>query len=407
MNPHPDSTSPAAASPHWRGPVAMLTLGTFAVGTDAFVIAGVLPSVASTMQVSVAAAGQLVTVFSLAYALSTPVLGALTAHWPRRTSLVLAMLAFVIGNAWTALAQGFDMVLLSRVVAAAGAGLYTATASATAATLAGPQRRGQAIALVMLGLTSSLVLGAPLGTAISALWNWRFTLWLVTALGAVAGVAVALRVPPLREAAAGGFAARFAPLRDRVVLGALLRTMVVFTGVYIPYTYISAVYAPVTATRPQLLTLILLLFGIAGTAGNLLAGRLADRIGPTRVIAMGSAGLIAIFLAIPWLRGSVPLALLAAVVSGVFAFSLTTPQQHHILAHAPPGTQSFVTALYQAVLYFAVSLSGALGALALQFLDARLLAPLGAAFVAVSLALVIAAARGESPASTQAACTNP
>jgi MFS family permease len=127
---------------------------------DAFVIAGVLPSIASTLKVSTASAGQLVTVFSLAYAVAAPILGALTAGWSRRTALVVALIVFALGNAVTAVAPDFSLVPLSRVIAAAGAGLFTATASATAAALAGPQNRGRAIALVMLGLTSSLILGA-------------------------------------------------------------------------------------------------------------------------------------------------------------------------------------------------------------------------------------------------------
>ncbi|MFP3245097.1 MAG: MFS transporter, partial [Paraburkholderia sp.] len=235
-----DATSEGSAS--WRTDVAMLAIGTFAVGTDAFVIAGVLPSVASTLHVSIAGAGQMVTVFSLAYALSAPVVGALCAGWPRRTSLSVGILVLVLGNILTALAPGFGLVLASRVVAAVGAGLYTATASATAAALAGPEKRGQAIAIVILGMTSSLVLGAPLGTAISTFSNWRITLYAVAALGLVAGVAVFLRIPPLRDHAAAGLAVRLSPLRDRQILRILLRALLVFTGIFIPYTYISAIY---------------------------------------------------------------------------------------------------------------------------------------------------------------------
>ena len=186
-------------SPHWRAHAMALAFGTFAVGTDAFVVAGVLPSISSTLAVSTASAGQLVTVFSLAYAIAALILGALTANWPRRTALIVALSIFALGNAVTAMAPGFTLVLLSRVIAAAGAGLFTATASATAAALSGPLNRGRAIALVMLGLTSSLILGAPLGTAVSNGSNWRMTMWLVTALGVLAGVVIAIRLPYFRN----------------------------------------------------------------------------------------------------------------------------------------------------------------------------------------------------------------
>lgn len=354
-------------SPHWRTHSMQLALGTFAVGTDAFVIAGVLPSIASTLNVSTAPAGQLVTVFSLAYAIAAPILGALTANWSRRTALVVALIVFALGNAVTAVAPDFSLVLLSRVIAAAGAGLFTATASATAAALAGPRNRGRAIARVMLGLTSSLILGAPLGTAISNWSDWRMTMWLVTALGVVAGVVILWRLPGFREGGGSSLAERLSPLRNRQVLIDLLRTLIVFTGVYIPYTYISVVYAPLTQAEPQLLGVLLLVFGVAGTAGNLLAGRLADRVGPLPVIISGSLGLAIVFLFVPLLRDSLPLAVVAVALSGIFSFSLTTPQQHQLISHAPNGKLSLVTSLYQSVLYIAISLSGAIGAAVMQW----------------------------------------
>lgn len=380
----------------WKGPAAILAVGTFAVGTDAFVIAGVLPSIASSLGVGLAAAGQLVTVFSLAYALTAPVLGVLTAGWSRRTALVVALAAFTVGNVLTALAPDYGLVLASRVLAAAGAALFTATASATAAGLAGPTHRGRAIAIVMFGLTSSLVLGAPLGTAIGGLADWRATLWFVTALGLVAAVLLQLRLPRLAAAPSGEGATtlrqRLAPLADRRVLGLLTRTLVVFTGIYLPYTYLSAVYQPATGDDGNKLALALLLFGVAGTAGNLAAGALADRFGPRRVIVVGTLGLTVALLAVPALRGSMATAVVAVLVTGVLSFSVTTPQQQQLVAMAP-GAQSVVTSLYQSVLYLAVSLSGVLGGLGLNLVGAAALTPVAAGFVLLASVLSWASGR--------------
>lgn len=115
-----DST-PTTAGERWLPHAAVLALGTFAVGTDMFVIAGLLPDISRSLDISLAAAGQLVSVFSFAYALLSPVLAALTTSWSRRRVLVIALCVFAMGNVATALAPTYALALVSRLLAAAGA----------------------------------------------------------------------------------------------------------------------------------------------------------------------------------------------------------------------------------------------------------------------------------------------
>ncbi|WP_067178638.1 MFS transporter [Microtetraspora niveoalba] len=381
----------------WRPHAAVLAFGAFAVGTDGFVIAGLLPSIAASLHVSVAAAGQLVTVFSIAYAVLAPVLAALTASWSRRAVLVTALAVFAAGNAITALAPGYGMVLLSRALAAAGAALFTATANATAAALAGERERGRAIAIVMLGVTSSLVLGAPLGTVIGGLLDWRATMWLVTGLGLLAVPAIALRLPATQANGdgdgTGDLRAFLAPLRDRRIIILLATTVVAFTGIYMPYTYVSEIFAPAApaASGGSALAVLLLVYGLSGTAGNLTAGQLADRYGPRRVIVAVTLVLTAAFALTPLGRHTLPAAVATIVVVGFLSFSVTTPQQHLVITLAGPGA-GMVTSLYQSALYLAVSLSGGLGALALEGGAARL-PYLAAALTLAAAALTFAGGR--------------
>jgi DHA1 family inner membrane transport protein len=355
------------------------------VGTDAFVIAGLLPPIAESLQVSIGQAGQLVTVFALAYAISAPLVGALAAGWPLRTAVLTALLVLGAGNAITALAPSYAVVLASRVVAAVGAALYTASATSSAAALAGPARRGRAIAIVMAGTTSSLVLGTPLGTAVGAALGWRATLWLVAGLSAVASLVIVLRLPLLRrEAAAVG--SRFAPLADGRVRAMLACTFIAFLGIYMPYTYFSAVYAPSTGGSGARLAGLLLVFGVAGTAGNLFAGALADRFGPRRVVVSVTVALAVVFTALPVLQGPLPVAVGVAAVSGVLSFGVTAPQQQLVIALAP-GAGSVITSLYQSAAYLAVSASGAVGAVAVDGWGGGAVGPLAAVFVLAAAAL--------------------
>ncbi|MER6399621.1 MFS transporter [Kitasatospora sp. NPDC001603] len=402
-------TDPADAPPAapWGPAATLLALGTFAVGTDAFVIAGLLPDIAGSLHVEVAAAGQLVSVFALAYAVLSPVLAALTGTWSRRTVLVTALLVFGVGNVVTAVAPGYGLVLASRVIAAAGAAMFTPNAGATAAALAGERHRGRAIAIVTVGLTASLALGAPLGTALGDAIGWRATMWFVTALAVPVAAVIALRLPEIRLGTAAGLRRRLSPLTDRRVAGVLACTLLAFVGVYLPYTYISSVFAPAVGGHGARVSLLLLVFGVAGTAGNLMAGHLADRYGPRKVVITATLGLAAVFLAMLEARGSFAAALVSVAFCGVASWSLTAPQQQRIIALAPAGSESLVVSLSAAVLYLAVSLSSVLGAIGLQaFGSAGHLLPVAAAFAvsAAGLAWISGRADGRTaPAEPPAA----
>ncbi|GCD43927.1 MFS transporter [Streptomyces paromomycinus] len=410
------AAGPAAAPESWRFHGAVLAAGTFVVGTDAFVIAGVLPGIAADLHVGLSAAGQLVTVFAVAYAVLSPLLAACTAGWSRRTVLITALAVFALGNAATALSPGYPAALAARVVAAAGAALYAPNASATAAALAGEAARGRAFALVNTGLTSALILGAPLGTAIGGAYGWRTTMWLVTVLPLLVVPLLAARLPRIRTGTPRGLRRRLAPLADRGVLYTLVVTVVVFVGIYIPFEYLSAVYGPVlghggggsgtgagdgtggaggagggggTGGGGGLTAVLLLVFGVTGTAGNLVAGQLADRFGPRRVVLGAALALTVVFGLVPLSREWLPAALLAVAVSGWVSFSVTTPQQHRIAALAPRA-QSVAVSLNAAAVYLAVSLAGGLGGIGLETVGAGRLPWLAAAFTLAAAVLTAA-----------------
>ena len=219
-----------------------LALGTFAVGTGGFVIAGILPLVSDSLGVGVTTAGQLVTVFAIAYAVCSPVLAAATGRWPRRALLTTALAVFIIGNVATALAPTFALALGSWVVVAVGAALFTPTASAVAATLAAPEQRGRALAGGVGGLTVATARSVPRGTVLGTAGGGRGPVWFVAALGVVAALGIVALLPAVPTPPAIGLRRRLAPLGDRGVASVLLTTLLVMTGAFTIYTYVSLVY---------------------------------------------------------------------------------------------------------------------------------------------------------------------
>ncbi|MFJ9846471.1 MFS transporter [Kitasatospora sp. NPDC101155] len=378
----------------------LLALGTFAMGTDSMVVAGILGPISTDLGVPVGAAGQLVTVFALGYALLAPPLAAATARWPRRRLLLSALALFSAANALSALAPTYGLLLATRVLAAAGAALYTPTANAVATTLVTPERRGRALATVLGGMTVATALGVPLGTWIGRA-DWRLTMWLVTALGlaALAGLAVLLRDLPA-PTAAPTLAARLAPLGRRRVLGAAATTLAFFLAFQSVYIYLATAVSGATGGNTNRLGLILLTTGVMSVAGSWLGGRLVDRAGVRRVLLAGSALAAGAFAALPWLGRSMPGSLAYAVVVPLAGWAVSVALPHR-LASIDPANAPVLISLNSSALYLGTAAGGVAGSAAIAVLGGRWF-PLAAAVLAL-VACAIAAAttrdqRGTAPA---------
>jgi multidrug resistance protein len=362
----------------------VLACGMFAIGTGSFVVAGVLAQVSASLHVSVAVAGQMVTLNALSFALLSPVIAATTAHWPRKRLLLAGLAIFVLGNVATALSPNIEVVLASRLLAGLGAAMFSPTATAAGASLVQPEQRGRALALVVAGLSSATALGAPLGTFIGDWLGWRATMWFVAVVGTLAGVGVAWRLADVPTPLAVSLARRLAPLRDARVLLTLLTTWLAFSGLYIVYTYIGSSFDRVTSGNPRVLAELLLLWGLAATVGNLAAGRLTDRFGGRVLINAAIAVLAVDFALLPWASARLATAALAIVVWGLCGWGLLVPQQHRLIS-ITPSAASLLLGLNSAAIYAGVSMSGLLGAAAITWFDRHALGLVGAMFIAVAL----------------------
>ncbi|WP_411109982.1 MFS transporter [Streptomyces sp. c-19] len=360
--------------------VALLALGSFAMGTDAYAMAGLLPAIGADLHVSVSLAGQSVTAFTLCYALVAPLFSAVLARWGTRTVLVTALVVFVLANAGTALTGSYAGLLGTRALAGAAAGLFTPAAATAAVALVPPERRGRALGLVLGGMSAGTVLGVPLGLLVAAAHGWRAALWLITALGVAALLGVAGALPRVRGAVAPSLRARFGALarpRVAVVVAVTFTQTVAGLGLY---TYLEPVLhrvAGIGSVVPYLWV-----WGIGGVCGSLLAGALVDRTGKPALLAVSLLGTLGGALALlPW-AGAVPgLVLLPLVVWGAVGWAFVVPQQHRLLGPDAQGGAAAV-GLNSSATYLGGAVGSALGGLALAHgLDAGRL-PLLAAGVA-------------------------
>lgn len=370
----------------------ILAVGMFAMGTDNFVVAGILPGVAASLNTSVSLAGLMVTFYALTYAVAAPVMAALAGGWPRKLLLVAALGIFVAGNMFTALATDLHWVLFSRALSGFGAALFSPTALGVASALAPPEKRGRALAAVTAGLTGATALGSPIGTFIGGFGSWRTTLWFVTLLGMVAMIGVWTMLPSVPRPASVRLRERLAPVRDARITLTLLTSLFGFGGFLMVYTYAGVVLQRVTQGDGRILAGMFLLWGVAATAGNLLAGRLVDRFRSRHIINAMLWLAIINFCALPWASAHVLSTVVALTIWGICGWGLIVPQQHR-LVQLKPDVAPLLLALNNTATYIGLACSGVLGGAVLREVGAQYLSLVAAALIAIAFLLAEAAHR--------------
>ncbi|MGT2425127.1 MFS transporter [Amnibacterium kyonggiense] len=262
--------------------LGLLAACLFVVGTNGFVIAGLLPEVARDLGVRPAAIGATISAYAVVVAIASPAASILLVRAPRVLVLAGGVLVVGIGTAVAVTAGGFPQFLIGRVVAGLGGAALVPAATAAAPTVLPPQHRGRALAIAGLGFTLAVAVGSPIGTALASVGGWRLSLTVLAVLALVLAAAVALVVRGLPEPARIPLAARFAPLADPRIVLLLLAVVLATASFNIVYIYSAEVTRAATGGDGVRLAVLLLVYGAAGVVGTTLAGRLTDRRGAPR-----------------------------------------------------------------------------------------------------------------------------
>jgi predicted MFS family arabinose efflux permease len=372
------------------GVLLALALGTFAVGTEGFMIAAILPAVSNSLSVSVPAAGQLVTVFTLVYAVSSPLLTAMTAAYRRKQLLLTSLGAFVLANLFAAAAPSYWALVGARVLLAIAAGLYVPNANALAGTLVHPSRRGRALAIVNGGISIAVALGVPAGAFVGAKLGWRFTFLGVAVLSILALLVLAIRLPRnVMGSSAASLVERLAIIKLPDALSVLLTTTMWATGAYTVYTYVSPFLSASTGLSPEHAGMMITLVGVAAVIGVALGGVANDRYGARRVqsvtlplMASAFAGLtlMAVAFAPTPLSDVVPL----LILWGLSAWGFFPAQQHRVITVVGTAHAAVGLSLNASFMYAGFALGAALGSLVISIASVLWIGAAGSACVAAA-----------------------
>lgn len=352
--------------------VAVLGLGAFAIGTEMFVVAGILGGLAGDLGVTIGAAGWTVTAFALAYATGAVLLGALLGTRPARQALIGSLVLFGLFSAMSAMATALPVLLAARVLGGLAASVYLPAAGAAAVAAVPPSYRGRALGVILGCGSIAMVLGAPLGVLLAATFTWRAAFGLVAVLAAITAVGLlrtnagsVTRSPrgnaeagsATRSATRSAVRDRLRPMRSPAVLGALGVTFLVMTASNSTYTYLALL--PGAATG---LGLFIGMFGIGGVAGAWGGGTAADRGGSRRVALLAVTVLATGLVLLPVVASSVPGALAVALGWGMAAWGFIAAQQH-LLIGFNAGPTPLVLALNTSATHLGFAAGALLGGL--------------------------------------------
>ena len=314
-----------------RTPLMALAVAAFGIGTSEFIIMGLLPDLARSFVVSIPKAGALVTGYALSVTVGAPLVAVATARMERKRALLLLMGIFTLGNFACAVAPSYNLLFLARVLTALCHGAFFGIGSVVAANLVPRNQRAQAIALMFSGLTLANVLGVPAG---------RASFWAIVPIGLAAALAVFLLVP---EQAAGSsrLVHEFRVLRNPRVLLVLAMSVLCSAALFCVFTYIAPTLETVTGVSPHGVTIVLLLFGVGITVGNLAGGALSDW-RPMRFLV---GALLALLVSLAALYFAEPFAIpmvVAVLIWGAIQFAAGAPLQSRIVdqASAAPNLAS-------------------------------------------------------------------
>lgn len=368
--------------------ITIMAIAAFVIVTTEFLIIGLLPALAKDLNISIAMAGQLVTLFAFTVMLFGPVLTARLAHVDRRKLFTFILLIFAASNVLAATSPNIWVLALARFAPALLLPVFWGTASETAGQLAGPGHAGKAIANVYMGISAALVFGIPLGTLAADSVGWRGSFWILAALCLLIGLLIHIVMPTLPSAPKRDAADKQTQIfRDPRFLAHVVLSTLAFTAMFTAYTYLADTLQRLAGIAPNQVGWWLMGFGAVGMLGNHVGGRLVDRspLGSTVLfLALLAAGMLA----------ATPLAsrhgwlILALVVWGI-AYTALFPICQVRVMRAGAKAQALAATMNISAANAGIGLGAILGGLGIRHFGLESLGIISAGIAAVAILIAL------------------
>lgn len=341
----------------------ILTLGMFALGMDAYIVAGLIPSISKSFNKSSSAIGQGVTVFTLFFSISAPIFSTILAKSPVKKILIIAISVFTLANIITAISMNYMLYIVSRAIAGLGAGVFSPIAISASNHLVSEKHKGKAIAFTVGGMSVGTVIGVPLGLEIANISNWRFAMLIIIVISFIALISISILMPKFKIETPPNLKDRFQLFLNKHVLRVISVTLCAAIASLGLYTYLADIIKTNTDTKN--LTYYLTAWGIGGLIGSFGIGFIIDRFKNTRFIMLIILILLALSFGLIPISINLPiLGLIPFILWGAMGWATQAPQQHILLKKHPEYGGSAV-ALNSSINYLGSAMGSAIGGIIL------------------------------------------
>lgn len=316
-------------------PIALFALatGAFGIGLTEFVIAGILPQIATDFGVSIPSAGAMATSYALGVFVGAPLMTVLGARIPRKAMLIALAIIFTLGNVITALAPTLSVAIVGRVITSFNHGAFFGLGSIIAASLVAPGRQASAIAFMFTGLTVANLVGVPLGTWLAQAFSWRVVFWVIAGIGLLTIAAIVSLIPHLEKGKPIALRTEMRAFIDPQVLLVMGITVFGPAAFFTSITYIAPMMTGVAGFSDSGVAWLMVLFGLGLAVGNWMGGRFADRsLFGTLFVTLAAQGIV---LLIFWVGVENKLVAGASVfLMAAFGFATVSPIQKLVMDRA-------------------------------------------------------------------------
>lgn len=341
----------------------ILTIGMFALGMDAYIVAGLIPSISKSFNKSSSAIGQGVTVFTLFFSISAPIFSTILAKSPVKKILIIAFSIFTLANIITAISMNYMLYIVSRAIAGFGAGVFSPIAISASNHLVSEKHKGKAIAFTVGGMSVGTVIGVPLGLEIANISNWRFAMLVIIVISFIALISISILMPKFKIEAPPNLKDRFQLFLNKHVLRVISVTLCAAIASLGLYTYLADIIKTNTDTKN--LTHYLTAWGIGGLIGSFGIGFIIDRFKNTRFVMLIILILLALSFGLIPISINLPiLGLIPFILWGAMGWATQAPQQHILLKKHPEYGGSAV-ALNSSINYLGSAMGSAIGGIIL------------------------------------------